>query len=123
MVIAPMGCRRGPFTSRARATMASVIARLSFTGFVLGMAQTWAKPPAAAARGRRRCLPCTPARLAQVRVQIDEGRDDPRAAPVDDRSLRSERSSSSVAAPGPSRVIRPPSMTTSTTPSSAWRRW
>ena len=49
-VIAPMGCTRTRPCSRALATIISVMARLSFTGRVLGIAQTRVKPPAAAAR-------------------------------------------------------------------------
>ena len=39
-VMAPMGCNLGPPTSRARATIISVIARVSLTGRVFGITHT-----------------------------------------------------------------------------------
>ena len=106
---------------RARAplaTMASVMERVSLTGRVLGMTQTWANPPAAAAARplAMSSLYSWPGsrRWAWRSTKAGKRR---RPRPSTTRA-RSAPRISSVAAPAPTRVTIPPSITTSTTASS-----
>ena len=95
------------------------MARVSFTGRVFGIAQTWAKPPAAAAaRPLRDVLLVLLARLAQVRVQVDEAGEQERAAALDDAHALAAGRRPVAPRRGPTRVMAPPSTTTSTSASS-----
>ena len=88
---------------RASARMNSVTARLSFTGFVLGMQQIVVNPPRAAARDAGPDgLLVFEAGLAEMDVHVDEARGDDESRRVD----RPARPIGPEARPGPRRSCR-----------------